>query len=293
MAKIEIYGEGIGKALARSPKRARRMVLRGLKSESARVARLRSRADDREALELDRLVIDHLTEAMGEPSRCVWGNLYAPAELLRCFGLRTLATEAVSAALLGLACEERFLKQAAKFGADERLPLYHRAFLGAADSGMLPVPRYAVSAALLSSRSAGTFRHVHHTLGVPHVSLDIPEQRNEASLQYVISQLEELCDLLEQETGTPFDPDRLGEILAIENRTRRAFRKIAPRALPAGAALAGEAFLGYMLHPMSGEEAAIEWMERATDLSGKAEGAEAENAFVAGPLPFDARGRKE
>ena len=174
---------------------------------------------------LEAMMMSLVADTLGEKKPYVWGNIFAPCELMQCFGLQTLSIECLSCYLTGFHLEDYFIDYAQNEGIAPTLCSYHKTFVGAVDSQVVPGPDYAVTTSLSCDGNLNTFRYLEKKIGVPFTFLDVPYSDDRDSVVYLASQLEELAKALEQRTGIRFLEERLKETIRIENETRKELMK--------------------------------------------------------------------
>ena len=167
-------------------------------------------------------MMSFVADSLGKPESYVWGNIFSPCEIIQCFGLGTLSIECLACYLSGYHLEDYFIDYAQNTGIAPTLCSYHKTFVGAIDSGAVPVPRYAVTTSLSCDGNLNTFRYLEKKKGVPFTFLDVPYGDDEASVDYLAEQLRQFADRLEEQFGIRFQEEKLRESLRIENETRRA-----------------------------------------------------------------------
>ena len=170
---------------------------------------------------LEALMMSLVADSLSHKNRYVWGNIFAPCEIMECFGLSTLSIECLSCYFSGYHLEDYFIDSAQNSGIAPTLCSYHKTFVGAVESGVLLRPEYAVTTSLSCDGNLNTFRYLEKKAGVPFTFLDVPYRDDPASVDYLAGQLRELADTLSSVFGQPFDEERLRRILQVENETRR------------------------------------------------------------------------
>ncbi|MCL2492828.1 MAG: 2-hydroxyacyl-CoA dehydratase family protein [Clostridiales bacterium] len=238
MDGVQAYGNLLKKQIGPKPARARRMLRLGLAYERARL-RLRAGVDreiPKSLTLLNRIAVASVSRAFAHPERTAWVNLFAPTELVLAFGLTPLSIECFSSFMGGFRIEDRLLVEGENAGLSDTLCAYHKAFLGAAECGILEKPLMTLTTTLACDCNVNSFRHIGQRFGVPGAVLDIPYEYNDGTVRYVTRQLEETVALLEKRTGRRLDPTALAAVLECENRTRRmhteALRLMASRDFP-------------------------------------------------------------
>ncbi|MDR1797304.1 MAG: 2-hydroxyacyl-CoA dehydratase family protein [Clostridiales Family XIII bacterium] len=221
MGLVERYGKYIGKQVAAGkPGFAARLIRLGLAYERAR---LRCRPDRRmpaALVQLNRLAVRSVADALANPSRCVWVNLFAPVEILQAFGLLPLSIECFSSFMGGFHLESRFLADAEKESYSDTLCAYHKNFLGAAADGVLAPPLASLTTTLACDCNVNTFRALGERYGTAPLVIDVPYEYSKQAEAYVERQLEDAVRALEILSGKTFDPAALSRVLESENRAR-------------------------------------------------------------------------
>lgn len=171
------------------------------------------------------MMMSFVASSMSDTDRYIWGNIFAPAELINAFGINMLSIECISSFLTGYHIEDFFIDYAQSLGIAPTLCSYHKSFIGAVESKVVPTPSYAVTTSITCDGNLNTFRLLHKSANVPFTLLDVPYTDDEESVKYLADQLRELADNLEQRLGRRLDMDRLKEIMAIENETMKELKK--------------------------------------------------------------------
>lgn len=170
---------------------------------------------------LEHMMMSLVADALGRQNSYIWGNIFAPCEIIQCFGLHTLSIETLACYLSGYHLEDYFIDFAQNKGIAPTLCSYHKTFVGAIDSGAVPVPQYAVTTSLSCDGNLNTFRYLQKRKGVPFTLLDVPYGDDSASIAYLAEQLRGFARKLEELTGVRFEIRKLKEALRIENETRK------------------------------------------------------------------------
>lgn len=236
MDLVKTYGNIIRKNLETHPVAARRMINVGLSLENFRVQAFSDKRMPKASKELNSLAVNKIREGLKTPEKTAWTNLFTPVELLQCFDLNCLSVEAVSSFFSGFTIEDSFIRYGEGKGLAPSLCSYHKCFLGSFFSGVLPVPKLAVTASTACDANFNTFRLAGKEARLPVFYLDIPGIRSEEAVDYVVRQLHALLGSLEKLTHRKFDIDLLREILQRENESKRLYlqflKKKAKKAWP-------------------------------------------------------------
>lgn len=170
---------------------------------------------------LESMMMSLVADSLAKQDSYIWGNIFSPCEIMQCFGLNTLSIECLACYLSGYHLEDFLIDYAQNSGIAPTLCSYHKTFVGAIDSGAVPVPRYAVTTSLSCDGNLNTFRYLEKKKGVPFTFLDIPYGDDEASVEYLAGQLRDFAMELENQFGKTFDEEKLKKALEIENETRK------------------------------------------------------------------------
>ncbi len=196
-------------------------MLLGFQLNKLRTKLLPKKGLSRGYQKLEAMMMSFVADSLARPDSYVWGNIFAPCEIMGAFGLSTLSIECLACYFSGYHLEDFFIDYAQNTGIAPTLCSYHKTFVGAIDSGAVPVPEYAVTTSLSCDGNLNTFRYLEKKKGVPFTFLDVPYRDDEASVDYLAEQLKDFAAELERRFGRPFQEEKLRDIIRIENETRR------------------------------------------------------------------------
>lgn len=222
---VRAYGNLIKKQAPDHPEAALRIIKLGFALEGFRTKYLANRDIPPAWRALNHYAVGEVRRALRHPDRTVWANLFAPVEILQCFGVHTLSIEMLSSFLSGMGTEDYFLDFAESEGIAPTLCTYHRTFIGAIDSGIIPPAAYAVTTSIICDGNVCTFRHLADRHQIPSFLLDIPEHDSPESEAYVVEQLRELIAQLEETFHKQMDYDMLREVLLRENESKECYNR--------------------------------------------------------------------
>jgi len=222
---IETYGHFIKKAASNNPERALEMIKLGLFYELNRLTKLPNKKVPKAYQKLSQIAMSSIYEALKTPQNSAWVNIFAPVELLQNFGLNPLSLECFASFTAGFRCEDMCIDYAEKSGIAETLCSYHKAFIGAGESGILPKPLCSVTTSMICDGNINTFRYLSSLYKIPLFILDIPYEYSKDSAHYVVTQLHELIHMLEDLTHKPFNLDLLKETLIRENTSKSYYQR--------------------------------------------------------------------
>ena len=196
-------------------------MLLGFKLNKLRTKLLPKKGISKGYQKLEAMMMSFVADSLSRPESYVWGNIFSPCEIMECFGLNTLSIECLSCYFSGYHLEDFFIDYAQNTGIAPTLCSYHKTFVGAIDSGAVPVPEYAVTTSLSCDGNLNTFRYLEKKKGVPFTFLDVPYRDDDASVDYLAEQLKEFTAELESRFGKSFDEEKLKNAIRIENETRK------------------------------------------------------------------------
>lgn len=214
------YGGLIKKTAATHPDRALSMIKLGLMYEQRRTKNFPDKKTPKAYQQLNHLAVKSVYDALRDPSHSAWANIFAPVELLHCFGLKPLSLECFSSFMAGFQIEDLLIDTAEKSGLAETLCGYHKAFIGGGELQLLPPPPIAITTSTICDGNVQTFKYMCEEKKVPLYIIDVPTESSKESLQYVESQLRELINMLEDITHMKYDETQLRASLTRENASK-------------------------------------------------------------------------
>lgn len=174
---------------------------------------------------LFQLVNRAMVTCLAKPQSNVMVSLFTPCEMLHLQGLHPYSCEGFSSYLSGAMAEQPFLHQAEDTGIPNSLCSYHKVFIGAAQMGLMPKPRFILSTSLACDANTLTFRHLAQFYDVPHFNVDIPFESSPQAVDYVAGQLRQMGEFLTQQTGLPLDDGQLARTVARSQRTMALYHR--------------------------------------------------------------------
>lgn len=112
------------------------------------------------------------------------------------------------------------LRKTEEEGFPETMCSYHRVFLGASLTGLVPAPKCMVYTNLACDGNMMTFPYLKQKQELSGFYIDVPYEKNEDSIQYVAGQLRELKKYLEDMTGKRLQSLRCSRPLPTANSPR-------------------------------------------------------------------------
>ena len=146
-------------------------------------------------------------------------------------------------------------------GFPETMCSYHRVFLGAALSGLVPKPKCMIYTNLACDSNMMTFPYLKQKNMLPGFFIDVPYDKNEDSVKYVADQLRELKAFLEDVTGKKISEEAVRQ--AVNNSNQAAAYYHEQLALRKEhdpvTSLTNELYAIFMCHLMAGSQEAVKY----------------------------------
>ncbi len=153
---------------------------------------------------LEREYLSYYREGL-TPDKSVWTSIFVPTEILYAFGLSPLSLEGLSALFASMGIAKNFLGRHETHFIPNTMCNFHRLAIDITSSGILPKPRFVLASSALCDGNIKTFRHLAEKARVPFFFPDIPQNDDQAGIAYLVSQLQELIEKIEELTGKNLD----------------------------------------------------------------------------------------
>ena len=252
---VTYFGAVVQKLCRRNPEAARRLLRTGYHAKNLQL-KLMPGALHKPAQMAAIETTTSMVAPLDHPEQAAMVSLFTPCEMLQVLGLHPYSCEGLGCFLSGACAEKSFLEYAESEGLPETFCSYHKAFIGAAELGLMPKPRFVVNTTLACDANLLTFRRLAEFYQVPQLVLDIPYEQDEGAVRYVADQLRDMRRFLEVQTGKTVDEAALRAAVARSQRSMDNFSKYmslrADRQILGD--LTGEMFTAMTLHPLLGTE---------------------------------------
>ena len=140
MDVIGKFGNRVSSQALKDPEKARRLLLAGYRLQEKKLQFLPDRGLPSSGQYVARVVMKNIIQSLSEPENAAMVSIFVPGELVMAAGLTPYSVEAMSCFMAGTKCEQTFLRKTEEEGFPETMCSYHRVFLGAALTGILPKP---------------------------------------------------------------------------------------------------------------------------------------------------------
>ncbi len=220
---VEKFGQIVDGCLAENPKMARRLLTAGfrLNGWAGRHFIKKTSPARRYMAQISNQAI---LRAFDHPQTCAMVSLFTPCEILQAFGLAPMFVEGMSCYLAGAGAERGFIDDAERGGVPETFCSYHKTVIGAAETGVLPVPRFILNTTLACDANLLTFRRLAEFYDLPHFVIDVPFYPTEEAVQQVAEQLREIALQIEKIIGHPLDDEILRQAVRRSGATLSVYR---------------------------------------------------------------------
>ena len=263
MNLINQFGRMVSSESLKDPEKARRLLLMGYRLQEKRLKFFPDKNLPDSAHYVARIVMKNIIHALARPENAAMVSIFVPGELLTAAGLTPYSVEALSCFLAGTKCEQAFLRKTEEEGFPETMCSYHRVFLGAALTGILPKPKCTVYTNLACDGNMMTFPYLKQTYELPGFYIDVPYEKNQDSVRYVAGQLRELKRFLEEVTGKKIPEEAVQK--AVSNSRKAAVNYQRQLALRKDhdpvSSMTNELYAIFMCHLLAGSEASVKYME--------------------------------
>lgn len=252
----EWFGGRVSELSQTDPARARRLLLTGYRANllSLKTNGGKTMPPVRQYAAVK--VMELILSALSKPQNAAMASLFVPCEPLYAAGITPYSIEVMSGYLMGAKCEKHFQEFASEGGVPETLCSFHRTFIGAADSGLLPAPKFIIYTNVACDGNMISFPHLKETLGVPCFFIDVPYEKSEDAVRGVARQLEDMTAFISDCSGKRITRDAVAQgvrrsRLSAENY-RRYLELSASRRLPGN--VTDEMYAVFMSHILLGSE---------------------------------------
>lgn len=138
-------------------------------------------------------VMQSVIDALQHPQNAAMVSLLVPCEPLQVAGITPYSVETLSGYMTGTKCQQPFLDRLNTDGVPETMCSFHRIFLGAAEMGLMPAPRFMVYTNLACDGNMMTFPYLQKKFDVPSFFIEVPYEKGPESVTHVASQLREMA----------------------------------------------------------------------------------------------------
>ncbi len=261
MKVIEKFGAMVGDAALKDPEKARRLLLTGYRLQEQRLRFFPDKEIPPSGQYAALVVMKNMIQALAKPDNAAMVSIFVPGELVTAAGLTPYSVEAISCFLAGTKCEQAFLRKTLEEGFPETMCSYHRVFLGAALTEILPKPRCMIYTNLACDGNMMTFPYLKQTCDRPGFYIDVPYEKNRESVLYVADQLRKLKSFLEDVTGRKISEEAVRQSVLNSKKAAENYRKQLElrKDHDPVTSLTYELYAIFMCHLLAGSETAVRY----------------------------------
>lgn len=285
---IEKFGKQVGSMSQNDPEKARRLLLMGYRLQEKRLHFFPDKKIPPSGQYVAEVVMKNIIRALSKPENAAMVSIFVPGELLTAAGLTPYSVEAISCFLAGTRCEQKFLRRTEEEGFPETMCSYHRVFLGAALSDLLPKPKCMIYTNLACDGNMMTFPYLKEKNHLPGFYIDVPYEKNEDSVKYVAGQLREMKTFLEDVTGREITEEAVKRSVDNSRKATEYYEKqleIRKDHDPA-TTLTNELYAIFMCHLLAGSKEAVQYTKMFLEDVKKAPRGEGEHILWMHMMPF-------
>ena len=258
---IEKFGAMVGDAALKDPEKARRLLLTGYRLQEQRLRFFPDKEIPSSGQYAALVVMKNMIQALAKPDNAAMVSIFVPGELVTAAGLTPYSVEAISCFLAGTKCEQAFLRKTLEEGFPETMCSYHRVFLGAALTKILPKPRCMIYTNLACDGNMMTFPYLKDKFECPGFYIDVPYEKNRESVLYVADQLRKLKSFLEDVTGRKISEEAVRQSVLNSKKAAENYRKQLElrKDHDPVTSLTYELYAIFMCHLLAGSETAVRY----------------------------------
>jgi benzoyl-CoA reductase/2-hydroxyglutaryl-CoA dehydratase subunit BcrC/BadD/HgdB len=154
-------------------------------------------------------------------------TVFFPAELIYAMGLVPMHTEATTwmISLFTGKCDDMCSK-GAELGLASEICTPHRGLAGAYALGALPRPDAILWSNMVCDNTAKSGELIMDICGCPGFFIDRPFKQSREEVQYLVKELEDMVQFLEEKSGRKMNWDKLSETVALADKQIQLTREI-------------------------------------------------------------------
>ncbi len=224
MSGAEIFGKIVNKTYAEHPLFTRNLIAFGFGIQNTLLKR---KPDERHLPSqryLTQISMRSILNTLKSPKNSALVNIFTPCEPLHALGIHPLCAEGFSSYLTGGYSEKGFLEYAEQKGVPETFCSYHKAMIGAAESGVLPAPGLMITTSTVCDANISSFRRIARYFGIDEFLIDVPHSDSKDATSYVAEQLKEMVQYAQDTLHRKMDPARFVQAVYNTNRSLGAYR---------------------------------------------------------------------
>lgn len=133
MSIVDKYIHYVNQEVKNDPEKSWDWMVRGFQANKLKTRLLPKKGLSKGYQKLEAMMMSLVADSLSHEGSYVWGNIFAPCEILQCFDKRTLSIECLSCYFSGYHLEDYFIDCAQNAGLAPTLCSYHKTFTGAVE----------------------------------------------------------------------------------------------------------------------------------------------------------------
>lgn len=174
---------------------------------------------------LTQISMESILSALKHPNNSAIVNIFTPCEPLHAMGMHPLCAEGFSSYLTGGHSEKGFLEYAEQLGVPETFCSYHKALIGAVESGVLPKPKLLITTTTVCDANISSFRRIAQYYKMQEFMIDVPHECSEDAISYVAGQIRQMVEYVQDTMRRKLDPEKFAQAVDNTNRSIRSYRQ--------------------------------------------------------------------
>jgi benzoyl-CoA reductase/2-hydroxyglutaryl-CoA dehydratase subunit BcrC/BadD/HgdB len=158
--------------------------------------------------------------------KVAWCGVCVPFDLLNAIGTTSCFAEFVGAMLASTGTATAPLERAEQAGYAADTCAYHRAVVGAALLGLMPVPDFLVATTSPCSGGLAAIENLARIFHRDLFTVQVPQDETAHGVRFLAEQLEVMARFAAERAGTPLDPARLAAAMEKSNRAREILLEV-------------------------------------------------------------------
>jgi len=192
--------------------------------------------------------------------RVAWCGVVAPFDMLSAMNVTSCFVEFVGAMLAATGAVGTFLEESEHGGFAADTCGFHRAVIGAAMKGLMPLPDLMIATTCPCTGGLAAMENLGRMFGKELFVLDVPTSDTPESVHYLANQYRDMFRFISSRTGETLDEDKLREAMVKSNRARELMVEVYQLAqnVPSPASGQSLANFGIVMALFLGTDAGIE-----------------------------------
>ena len=155
-----------------------------------------------------------------------WCGVTAPFDLLSALGVTSCFVEFIGAMLASTGVEGGFIEEAEHIGYSSDSCSYHRAVMGAAIKGLMPVPEFLIGTTNPCSGGLAVIENLAAHFGKKFFVLHVPQDESGQNVHFLADQMRAMADFVTDATGGALRPEKLKTAMENTNRAREIMSEV-------------------------------------------------------------------